>query len=107
MTQRQKGLRRHERDPLRAAVQLAFKDPSGLDRVLNGHSVDLSQSGMRVEVNTRIEERTYVTLRAEALKLHGSASVRRCVRDGSKYLVSLEFSGGMQWKPKAKPTDGD
>ena len=103
MTQPKKGLRRHERDTQRASIQLVWKDRAGLDRVLNGLTVDVSQNGMRVEVSSRIEERTYVSFRADALKLHGSASVRRCVRSGSKYLIGLEFSGGLQWQPSTKP----
>jgi hypothetical protein len=33
--------------------------------------------------------------------LHGSASVKSCVRKGMKYLVGLEFSAGLKWKPKS------
>jgi hypothetical protein len=103
MPQRDKGLRRHEREPQRVPVQIVWKDRDGLDRVLTGRTIDVSKNGMRVEVSSRIEERTYVTLRAEALKLHGSASVRRCARYGSKFMVGLEFSGGLQWKPPEPP----
>jgi hypothetical protein len=31
---------------------------------------------------------------------HGSASVRSCSRKCTKYVVGLEFSAGMKFKPK-------
>lgn len=95
-----KRLRRHERKVERAAVQILWKDGNGIEQVLNGHTVDVSETGMRVLAPTRIDERIYVNFRAEALKLHGSASIRRCAREGSKYLIGMEFAGGLRWGPK-------
>jgi hypothetical protein len=57
--------------------------------------------GMRIEVPEPLEKQAYVTLRSNALSLHGRASVRSCTRQGTKYLVGLEFSGGLKWKPKS------
>jgi hypothetical protein len=34
-----------------------------------------------------------------ALGVHGRASVRSCTRKGTKYVVGLEFSAGLKWKP--------
>jgi hypothetical protein len=35
------------------------------------------------------------------LGIHGMASVKSCTRKGLKHLVGLEFSAGLQWKPKS------
>ncbi len=93
-------LRRHMRSIRSAPVQIIWKNRQGVDGFLNGRIVDVSESGIRVEVSDPMEKQTYVTLQATSLGLHGSASVRTCTRKGMKYLVGLEFSAGLKWKPK-------
>jgi hypothetical protein len=93
------GLRRHERDEKSSPVQMVWKDRSGVDKYVNGLSLDVSRSGMRVEVRELIETQTYVTVQCAALGVQGSASVRSCTRKGQKYILGLEFSG-FEWKPK-------
>jgi hypothetical protein len=95
-------LRRHARADKSAPLQLIWKDRQGLDRFINGRIIDISESGIRVEVAEPLEKRTYVTLQSASLGLHGSASVRSCARKGMKYLVGLEFSAGLKWKPKTE-----
>ena len=94
-------LRRHARSTQAAQVQLVWKTRQGLDGFLNGRIIDVSESGIRVEVSDPLEKQTYVTLQAASLGLHGSASVRTCARKGMKYVIGLEFSAGLKWKPKA------
>jgi hypothetical protein len=94
-------LRRHARSTRSAPIQLVWKNRQGLDGFLNGRIIDVSESGIRVEVSDPLEKQTYVTLQAASLGLHGSASVRTCTRKGMKYLVGLEFSAGLKWKPKS------
>jgi PilZ domain len=93
-------LRRHTRAERSSPVQIIWKDRAGVDKYISGRSLDVSPSGMRVEISEAIEKQTYVTLQCVALALHGTASVRTCTRKGTKYVVGLEFSGGLQWKPK-------
>jgi len=69
--------------------------------VSRGRLVDISEAGMRVEVPEPLEKLTYLTVRADGLGIHGTASVRSCTRKGLKYVVGLEFSAGLQYKPKA------
>jgi PilZ domain-containing protein len=97
---REGQLRRHERAEKSSPVQIVWQDRSGEDRFINGRSLDISTSGMRVESAEKIDQQTYVTVQCAALGLHGRASVRSCTRKGMKYVLGLEFSGGMQWKPK-------
>jgi hypothetical protein len=99
------GLRRHERLLQTAAVEIIWTDSSGNDRFQRAHAFDISESGMQIDLMERLEERIYVTLRAEHLAVHGTASVRSCVRKGIKYRVGLEFSAGLKWKTieKSRP----
>ena len=94
-------LRRHKRAEKSSPVQIVWQDRSGADRFLNGRSLNVSASGMRVEISEPINKQTYVTVQCAALGLHGRASVRTCTRKGMKYTLGLEFSSGLQWKPPA------
>lgn len=69
---------------------------------MTGRTLNVSSSGMRVEVGEPIDMQTYVTVQCSALGVHGRASVRTCTRKGMKYILGLEFGGGMKWKPKAE-----
>ncbi|HTW65934.1 MAG TPA: PilZ domain-containing protein [Bryobacteraceae bacterium] len=93
-------LRRHVRSVKISPVQIVWKDRQGVDKYIQGRIVDVSESGMRVEVAEPFERQTYVTLQSLGLGLHGTASVRSCTRKGTKYTVGLEFSAGLKWKPK-------
>ena len=97
----QKGdIRRHSRSPRSGPVQLTWKDANGNAQVSRGRLVDISEAGMRVELPEPLEKLTYLTVRADGLGIHGTASVRSCIRKGLKYVVGLEFSAGLHWKPK-------
>jgi hypothetical protein len=97
----ERKLRRHNRTEARALVNLSWKDRFGTEKFTNAYSIDVSEAGMRVEVPESIPERSYVVIRADKLALHGSASVRSCSRQGTKYICGLEFSAGLKFKPKA------
>jgi len=94
-------LRRHERSDVRTMINLMWKDRMGTEKFTNAYTLDVSESGMRVEVPEPIPERSYVIVRADKLALHGTASVRSCARKGTKYVAGLEFSAGMKFKPKS------
>jgi len=64
-------LRRHARAEKSSPVQIVWKDSAGVDKYVNGKTLDISASGMRVEVSDPIERRTYVTLQCAALALQG------------------------------------
>jgi hypothetical protein len=98
---REGDLRRHTRTEKASPIQISWKDRAGVDRFVNGRSLNISPSGMRVEVSEPIDKQTYVTLQCVGLALHGMASVRTCNRKGMKYVLGLEFSAGLQWKPKS------
>ena len=97
---REENLRRHVRTEKSSPIQIAWKDRSGADRYVNGRSLDVSPSGMRIEISEPIDKQTYLTVQCVALGLHGTASVRSCARKGMKYVLGLEFSTGIKWKPK-------
>jgi len=99
------NMRRHDRTVVRTLVQLMWRDPNGNEKYTNAHTIDVSESGMRIEIPEQIPERSYVVMRADQIGVSGTASVRSCVRKGTKYVAGLEFSAGMKFKPKAPKAD--
>lgn len=99
---REGDLRRHQRADVSSPARIVWQDRGGTDRFMNGRALNVSASGMRVELAEQIEPQTYVTVQCAALGLHGRASVRSCTRKGTKYVLGLEFSAGLQWKPPQK-----
>ena len=93
-------LRRHPRSEAVAPVQLSWTDRNGTERFVSGSILDISETGMRVESRESLVPGAYVNFRAERLNLQGSASVRSCKKQGTKYLAGLEFKGGLKWRPK-------
>jgi len=94
-----RGARRHDRTEHAEIVQVMWKDRDGGDKFTNALTLNISEVGMRIEVPEPLQERSYVILRCDKLKLNGRASVRTCQRKGPRYVVGLEFSVGMKWRP--------
>ena len=100
----ERGQRRGKREKVSEKVELTWKDRSGRDCYASSETLDISELGMRLEMKTPLDLRSYVTIRAPKLGLHGTASVRACVRQGPRrFWIGLEFSGGLKWRP-TKPS---
>ncbi|HEV8039029.1 MAG TPA: PilZ domain-containing protein [Bryobacteraceae bacterium] len=91
-------MRRQDRMDVAVPVDVMWTDRQGHERFATALSIDVCESGLRIQVPEALPERSYVRLRADRIALAGSASVRTCVKKGTKFLVGLEFSGGMTWK---------
>lgn len=91
-------LRRDNRLNLAGKISLTWSDPGSHPFARNGECLNISPGGLKVKLDSQIPLRTVVTVKAKALELHGSASVRSCVRSGSNYTIGLEFVGGMKWR---------
>jgi hypothetical protein len=99
MMTREREVRRHCRFTKSSPAHIGWNDRRGEDKFINGRTMDISESGIRIEVPEPLDKQTYITLQCSALGLHGRASVRCCIRKGMKYLVGLEFTSGLQWRP--------
>ena len=87
--------RRERRRTVSAAVRIMWRSGSGDDQYAIVKALDLSDSGLRVEMPYPVIPRSYVTLSCGSLGLQGNASVRYCTRQGFAYRVGLEFTSGM------------
>jgi PilZ domain len=91
-------MRRQARVEVAVPVDVMWTDRHGDERFATARSIDICESGIRIQVPEALPERSYVRLRADRINLAGSASVRSCVKKGTKFVVGLEFSGGLTWK---------
>ncbi len=93
-----KDIRRHHRIPYVGPVRLSWEDDQRRAKFILAKCVDISETGLRVEVSEPIPVRTNLQLRAERINLGGSATVKHSVRYGSKYLLGLQLSQVLQDK---------
>ncbi len=85
-------LRRHPRTPYACPVRISWQDSSGAERWARGKCVDISETGLRIELQDEIPIRTSVVLSAESLGISGSAVVKNVSRRGLKHVIGLELT---------------
>jgi len=95
--ERQERRRRAVRYPCSGAIRLAWT--SNFDKYAMGECVDISRTGLRMLISDPIPVRTNVCFKADCLAFGGSGTVRFCKRLKGRYVVGLDFSGGLTWRP--------
>jgi hypothetical protein len=75
-----------------------WRDSAGGDKFINVPMRDISECGAGLQIPEPVPVRSFVTLSADKLGIHGQASVRYCSRQGTKYSIGVEFTGAMRWK---------
>jgi len=95
-------MRRENRRSCTQPVGIMWRDSAGDDKFMNAPVRDISESGVGLQIPEPVPVRSFVTLCAEKLGIHGQASVRYCSRQGMKYSIGVEFTGGMRWKTEAE-----
>jgi hypothetical protein len=69
----------------------------GFDKYATGECLDISRIGLCTLVSEPIPVRTTVCFKSDSLALSGSGTVRHHKRQNGKYIVGLEFGGGLKW----------
>ncbi len=82
---------REERYSVSFAVSMMWQDKAGLLRRMNGRCLDLSSSGMKIEIRDKLDVYTPVLVSSDEFGRMGHATVRFCLRDKMRYLVGLKF----------------
>jgi len=62
-------------------------------------ALNISESGMAIELPEAAMPMSMIRFQSEKFKLLGSGAVRHCRRAGTKYIVGLEFTDGLRWRP--------
>lgn len=79
-------------------IRISWEDCRGETKYANTRCVDISTDCLSVEMIEPLPVRSAVILRAAGagtVKIIGRAIVRYCLRRGTKFLVGLEFAGGL------------
>jgi hypothetical protein len=62
-----------------------------------GECIDISRSGVRMQISDPIPALTKICFKSDSLALNGSGTVRHCKKQRAKYIIGIEFAGGLQW----------
>ena len=73
-------------------MRISWEDAHGLVKYTQGRCLDVSEDGLRIDVQEPIPLQSTVSLRAEAINLSGSATVKHVARRGSRIVLGLELS---------------
>jgi len=90
-----KRRRRAVRYPCSGAIRVAWT--SNFDRYVMGQCVDISRTGLRMLISDPIPTRTSVCFKVDCLAFGGSGTVRHCKKQKEKYMIGVDFAGGLQW----------
>jgi len=96
MRMSKKDIRRHHRLPYLGKVSISWEDTHGLPKYARARCLDVSEAGMRIETPEPIPVYTNISVRADQIKLVGSATVKHVERLGSKCILGLELSQSLR-----------
>jgi hypothetical protein len=77
-------------------VQVTWQDERGETRFAYAKCLDVSETGLRIEVPIAAPLGTYITLHAERINVRGTASVRNVSRNGQRFILGLELSAKLR-----------
>jgi len=87
--------RRYPRIQCSAVAFISWKTFDGQRNHVLGRCLDVSERGLGLHLSTRIPVGSFVRVKAYRLKLDGSATVRRVLREAGGYILGLELSEPM------------
>jgi hypothetical protein len=80
------------RQQVEQRVWVRWVDASGIPLGGRARSVDVSERGVRVLLERRVDLLSYVHVECHALKIAGLAVVRHCSRHGMGWVAGLQVS---------------
>ncbi|MGJ5815012.1 PilZ domain-containing protein [Paludibaculum fermentans] len=89
--------RRHVRHPLPGKVKLHWRTAEGHSFHSPAKCLNISRGGLRLELERSIPIDTMVSIESPQFRIAGVAYVRHCVAKGIRFVVGIEFGGGLQW----------
>jgi PilZ domain-containing protein len=95
----QHDIRRNKRKSVSTRAEVTWQDRLGNDKFVNARCFDISESGLRLEMPEALPVQSQISLRSIDLRLHGRAAVKHCTKHGTKFILGVEFVGGLRWKP--------
>ena len=97
---KRKDLRRHRRYAVDGSVlQVFWLDPTGKMKMARTRALNISESGMALELPEAAMPMSMIRFQSERFKLLGAGAIRHCRRAGTRYIVGFEFTDGLHWRP--------
>ena len=94
-----RDLRRYRRYAVDAGpLQVAWLDLSGRMRVSRTRALNISEEGMALLLPEAAMP-LLIRFQSERFKVNGAAAVRYCRRAGPQFIVGVEFTDGLRWRP--------
>lgn len=101
-TSRMTDTRKKVRRAVTGAIQLLHHGPAGQERMMMARLMNVSASGLQVQLNEQLALRSYVTCNDVKHGIAGRGCVRYCNFTKGKYVVGLEFTSGTGWRDPLK-----
>jgi len=87
-----------KRFPFGEKVRVSWTDAHGRYHFADAPCLDVSETGMQIELNHPLDQQCYVNIRSERYGLNTNARVRHVRQRGMKYRIGLQFHGMWRWK---------
>src|SRR5260221_7448025 len=96
---KRKDLRRHRRYAVDAGIlRVAWLDLTGNMKTARSRALSVSEAGMALEIPEAAMPLSMIRFQSDKSNVSGAGNVRHCHRVGTKYIVGLEFTEGLNWR---------
>ena len=83
-------------------LQVSWLDMSGKMRITRTRALNVSEEGIALALPEAVMP-LLVRFQSDRFGVKGSGRVRYCRRAGTRYIVGLEFTDGLHWRPPDVP----
>jgi hypothetical protein len=97
---RRRDLRSHPRYAVDSGImQVSWLDMTGAMKMTRTRALNISEGGMAIELPEGAMLQSLVRFQSDRFKIRGQGIVRHCRRDGPRFVVGMEFTEGLRWRP--------
>jgi hypothetical protein len=103
---KRKEKRRHRRYLVSSTtLRASWLSVKGDRKMANAKVLNVSESGMALELPEPPMMNTLVRIQSERYKFVGAGACRHFYRSPNGYVVGIEFTDGLKWFPPEEPFD--
>ena len=97
---KRKDLRQSRRYALDAGtIKVSWLDVTGAMKMTRTRGLNISEGGIAIELPEAAMPLSLVQFQSDRFNIRGAGYVRHCRREGSRFVVGLEFAEGLRWTP--------
>jgi hypothetical protein len=99
---KRKDLRQHRRYAVDGGIlKVSWLDVTGSMKMARTRALNISEGGIAIELPEAALPLSLIRFQSDKFNVRGAGYVRHCRREGSRYIVGLEFAEGLRWTPPA------